>query len=682
MKRYTPLKCFFAFCLTLATAPAMAQVDQFLKGDTTFDLSKDTAAPTQSLSKLEERYKGGERSDEFMIQYLQALAQAKKPEVMTIGRQWLSEMPLDKLATAKIWPLIMMFENDPLSKTLIEVYANKERFYAIPLQNQKEMVDAKLNGAMLQTAMEFAMNPNLATLQPDRYNVFVDYLAQVSDCPGKTMASIWLNTSLFSRQGDWQKMIEAMKEVKKNNLLPPQVYGQYFMFFLQSLTKMKDAKKAVPAGLDWLDELIAEAKGETAADYQTRTVMYAGKAALYHAMEDTEEVNKAQREMQRYAQLAQKAGGAQTPGQQVAAVASEGKSVMRYDDRGGAPVVEVEINGHTYRFLFDTCAGYTCVSDKLVNLEKLPYQQTGNTVIGMEGNLQMTSVPQLTLGGMVVNNAVAAIMSAQNPAFVTLGVDGIIGAPLINNYVLTIDSRTKTITLDKEADASIDQWTELKMHGTDPLLATKVEGKGEWHDVPALFDTGNGTGTIALPSAQGFEEWTKAGIIVNVQKGEGFNAMMIGGVSKTTDKLYRGELKDWKIGDGTFQNIPMMTGGMGYLLLPFKITDLGRITLDYPRKRFNFTAYPDAKVWQGDRRPVLAQPINGELRIAALYGEATKKLSVGDTITALDGKPLTNIVPNMPGIDVLIKQGNVQTVTVKNDKGKEKTVPAEVFIMK
>ena len=99
-------------------------------------------------------------------------------EVQQVVKEWLDGLSLDQLATPQMWPIIMQFENDPLSKTLLMVRDHLDRFYAIPLENQQAMVDATLMGAMVQTAMEFSTNPNLGIYEQERFNAFVDYLDQ------------------------------------------------------------------------------------------------------------------------------------------------------------------------------------------------------------------------------------------------------------------------------------------------------------------------------------------------------------------------------------------------------------------------------------------------------------------------------------------------------------------------
>lgn len=652
--------------------------------------AKAVLDPAKRLDALAVRYNAGERGSSFLLEFIKALGSAgMNAEVGQVVKEWLDGLSVDQLATPAMWPIIMQFENDPLSKTLLMVRDHIDRFYAIPLDNQRAMVDATLMGAMVQTAMEFSMNPNLAVYEQDRFNAFVDYLDQAKEGPGKTMAAVWLNTSQLARQGDWKQMLDAMREVEKENIFPPQLFGQYFSFFMQALTRMKEQKVAVGAGLEWLDELIAKASGSNAMSYQTRAMMYAGKAALLQAVGKSGEMKKAQKEMEKYVNLLKETASVQAPvqGEMPVAAVTSGNNIrldhdvtLSYEFRQGVPMVKVVINGHTYYFLFDTCAGITCVSDKLVKTEKLAYQQTSNSMQGMDGQVVMAEVPELFLGELAVKNKQAAVMSEHNLVFQHLGVDGTIGANIINDYVVTIDSRAKTITFSGRADTSIMRWNKLELWNNVPLLSIRVKGKGEIHDVPALFDTGNGTGAIGLPSVEGFEQWMQAGIIGDVEEGTGFIGTMVGGMVKT-DKLYRGRMTGLYLGDAAFEKMPIITGGIGYLLLCFKTTDLGKFVLDYPNGRYHFEPYADATVWTGDRRPVMTGTDNGELKIAAVWGkEACKKLAPQWTVVALDGTMLEHVALDTPNIDELIREHGAKMVTVRDTEGKEHEVGAEVFL--
>ena len=357
-------------------------------------------------------------------------------------------------------------------------------------------------------------------------------------------------------------------------------------------------------------------------------------------------------------------------------------TVLHYKDSHGVPVVSVAINGNDYSFLFDTGAQITCVSDKVGSEGKLTTRGTNNYIIGMDWNISYTTVPSIVLGNMTVDSLEAIVLPGNNPSLRVLGIDGIIGANMLADIVVTFDSKSKTITLLRHAlDEKMD-WVPMKLWDGLPLLALKLRGAEELYDVPGVFDSGSSIGAFGLPSVQGFEEWTTAGLIEGVEEGRGTTTLMLGG-RVGMDKLYRGQLKECHIGDGVFPGIPVYTGGRDYLLLCFKITDLGRLTLDYPNRRFSFTAYPNAAVWEGDRRPVTTAVVNGELKITTVWGGALLgKIAPGDTVVAFDDKPTGRVPAGVPNIDVFINMIHAQSVSVRDATGKVHALPASLFLVK
>ncbi|MCW3786817.1 thioredoxin family protein [Plebeiibacterium sediminum] len=268
--------------------------------------AKQALDPEKRLDAMLSRYNNGDRDPAFMIRLVKALSTAgMAQELEKITKEFLSGLNIDQLATPVVWSLIVQYENDPLSKTLLTVRDNAERFYALPGQNQKQLVQTKLASAILDKAMQYSMNPNLAVYDKEAYDAFVDYLVTAEE-PGKSMAAVWLNTSMLSRQGDWKKMLEVMRAVKDEQILPPQVYGKYFLFYMQSLAKMED-KSAVDGGVKWIEELIAEAVGEDISTYYIRTTLYGAEAGLYEAAERYGKAQKAKKEMEKYVNLIKEA---------------------------------------------------------------------------------------------------------------------------------------------------------------------------------------------------------------------------------------------------------------------------------------------------------------------------------------------------------------------------------------
>ncbi|MCW3786818.1 retropepsin-like aspartic protease [Plebeiibacterium sediminum] len=363
---------------------------------------------------------------------------------------------------------------------------------------------------------------------------------------------------------------------------------------------------------------------------------------------------------------------------------SQGKNFteLQYHDNNGVPVVEVVIKDNTYRFMLDTGTGMSCVSDRLVNAEKLEYSQSQKSMQGLGYNLYVATIPQMQIGNIETSNVQGIVMSVDNVILSTLGVDGIIGADILMNYVVTFNSLKKIIVLSDSADEAISDWQTLKLWNNAPIFEVKLQGKDELYDVPALFDSGNGTGALTLPSVEGFEQWSGAGIIANVIEGRGAVGSMVGGLAKY-DKIYRGKLNDFHVGNVVFKNLPVMTGGVGYLQLCYKMTDLGQIIIDYPNKRYKFEPFENGTVWPGDNRTVMTGLDNGKLRIAAVWGDkAQAEIEPGYIITAIGEKTLSDSVDSLPNIDELIRQYGAENavITVQDKLGSVKELPASLFL--
>lgn len=100
---------------------------------------KPVLDPAKRLDVLATRYNAGEREPAFLLEFIKALGSAgMNAEVQQVVKEWLDGLSLDQLATPRMWPIIMQFENDPLSKTLLMVRDHIDRFYSIPLENQRQ----------------------------------------------------------------------------------------------------------------------------------------------------------------------------------------------------------------------------------------------------------------------------------------------------------------------------------------------------------------------------------------------------------------------------------------------------------------------------------------------------------------------------------------------------------------
>lgn len=264
--------------------------------------AKRAINPDERLDVLVHRFEDANQDVEVILKSMETLKQVgMQEESFALAKEWLSKLSVEQLTNPKVWAIVYVCENDPLSKTLLAVRDNKELFYAIDIPEIKTMVDAKLDNAIVNTAMEFVTAPMLVAVEQERYNAFIDYLSQ-TEGNGKDMAAIWLNTSSLSQAGEWKEMLEVLAVVKDERLLPNEHFQQYFIFFMQSLPKMKN-KKAIEGGVEWIDGQLAQESEENIEAYYNKALLYAAKVLLLENLGKTKEATKVKAEAEKYVLL-------------------------------------------------------------------------------------------------------------------------------------------------------------------------------------------------------------------------------------------------------------------------------------------------------------------------------------------------------------------------------------------
>lgn len=263
--------------------------------------------PGKRLASKVMRYNDGERDPLFLMDFIATLhGSGMQKDAESVAKAYITTLTLDEMTEVNNWLLILQFENDPLSETLRAVRENKERFYSIPVPQQRDIVNAKLASATVATAIEFATTPNLAFFDQPRYEAYIEFLNELEG-PEKEMAAIWINTSMLARQSDWSGLLEVVRTVNDEQLLPPQLYTRYFQYFISKLAESRD-KKALEETIAWFDETIAVTTGEDVQDYVTLMTMNGLKGGMFQMLGKSGEANKAMKEMQRYQKLLQDMG--------------------------------------------------------------------------------------------------------------------------------------------------------------------------------------------------------------------------------------------------------------------------------------------------------------------------------------------------------------------------------------
>lgn len=359
---------------------------------------------------------------------------------------------------------------------------------------------------------------------------------------------------------------------------------------------------------------------------------------------------------------------------------------LKYTDPFGVPTVGVSVAGAEYRFVVDTGASILCITDRVAMAAGMDVGRSRYRFKNMRGRLQTTLVESLALGSIVLRRQQAVVLSADNTLFRALGVDGIVGGTILEHFVVSFDSRRHTVTLSTDRAGLREQpaaWEDLKLWRNLPLLRTVLRG-GAGRATTALFDSGNGTGAVVIPTAKDFEKLIRHGAISDLEDGEGVASRMIGGLGAPS-KLYRGRIEGLTLGSGTLGGIPVMSGGLAYPLLCWRLTDMGVLTLDYTARQYAFTPYPDARVWNMTPYPVMTAVENGRMTVASVWDRQLRRvISSGDVIESIGGQPVTNLSETAtPNIDEMIARLTTpenRTVVVGDLSGVRHILPASLFI--
>jgi thiol-disulfide isomerase/thioredoxin len=264
--------------------------------------------PDASLSSLTKRYQQGERSHRFIQAYTKALKTAYlQDERSKVTEEYLHSLTADQLATPENWVLIRENIQDPLSRPLREVMANRPKFYAVAGQN---VVDAHLENSISSAAV------SIASWQPGGENPFKeDYnrelIAYLKSIDFKTAPSLaWLQTAELIRKKEWKNVLDKIQQTDSDSIFDSSQGFRYFQFNIESLADSGDTA-VVRKGVALIDKKIAETTGlYRKADYSQ------SKYRLLTSINDILGADKAKMEEEAYT----KEGTAETGGRVIRAI--------------------------------------------------------------------------------------------------------------------------------------------------------------------------------------------------------------------------------------------------------------------------------------------------------------------------------------------------------------------------
>lgn len=260
--------------------------------------------------------------------------------------------------------------------------------------------------------------------------------------------------------------------------------------------------------------------------------------------------------------------------------------IVSTEKASGLIIIPVEINGETYRFLFDTGA-ILSLSDELQEKFKFKTVKWGNIVDSdnHKTKVRYVRIDSLSIGKVSFWGQTAFVTDLdKNPVIGCMNIDGIIGSNLMRHCNWAIDYQNDQIALFKDTTNLLSQATYNIPFHTDNQYSQLLQfefGKATLKNIK--MDYGS-NGSITL-SDEGFQVLKKHKIVDKTLQVTGFSQSGISGkVSKKNgeialaDTLTAGNLK--------IPNVEIKTGKSG--LLGTEVLSRFVVSIDFDNKTVAF----------------------------------------------------------------------------------------------
>jgi len=303
-------------------------------------------------------------------------------------------------------------------------------------------------------------------------------------------------------------------------------------------------------------------------------------------------------------------------------------------------IIPVEIQGQTYRFLFDTGAP-NLISHSLKDiiqtksLETIQVKDANNK----RRPLQVVLLPLLSIGGVDFKNSPAIVNDADSSfLFDCLNIDGIIGSNLVRNSIVQIDSSKKQFILtDQTQKLNLETLESLDMalnrNQSSPYIWISLKGRGKASE-QVLLDTG-AEGFYDL-SVHSFKKLKGLQVFSHIDSAQGYKGVGLFGVSEASSH-FRVLLPSIDFLGLVFENVISISTAASKSRLGADLFKYGKATLHFKKKKFYFEGFEkfvdlQEKVW-----PFSPTVKNGEVVVGIVWDdELSAGLKFGDRIIGIN----------------------------------------------
>ena len=320
-----------------------------------------------------------------------------------------------------------------------------------------------------------------------------------------------------------------------------------------------------------------------------------------------------------------------------------------YEDLKGKIIIPVEIQGNTYRFLFDTGAPnlITHALSQQIDSKEI------NSIFVRDANgnkqkMEVVTISLIGIGGVQFED-IPTIVNNEDSSFILdcFGVDGIIGSNMVRKSVIQLDSENSVFRISNSPEHFVGSALEgIKMDLSDaqssPYIWILLKGGGKASEY-VLFDTGM-QGFYDM-SVKNYSELRALDVFDESMSGVGIKSIGLFDSSEA-NQHYRIRIPSIEIGDFNFKNVPTVTMDAERSRIGSEILKYGKVSLDFRNSKFYFEPYednPDLHELQLGFSPTV---INNELVVGIVWdSELSRSIDYGDKILIVNGLDVSSMDP-------------------------------------
>lgn len=237
-----------------------------------------------TLAALQKKYEAGDRTPEFVRQYMKRLSEAYRPKLQQeVATEYIHTLSEEQFYSRDCWNIMILNINDPLSPLIKKMLANRARFYQIIA---RDSVDLFLDYTFRSKVSGFTWwEASKGAFRQKTYDELVAYLLTLNlpKVP-QYLASLYAARKMADE--DYRGMLDEMYKALSYGFFHGDDQLDFIRNYMLRLEKSGHTE-LIRESCDWMDRLIAESRvGYHKSEYMKL------KAGLIRALGDEEQATE------------------------------------------------------------------------------------------------------------------------------------------------------------------------------------------------------------------------------------------------------------------------------------------------------------------------------------------------------------------------------------------------------